>query len=243
MMRRVNTLMATLLCFAGPALAAEPMSPPGRQASDFPKPDRPVAEIISPTWATERERDAVDEAGQVIRLLGIGPGMQVADLGAGSGYYTVRLGRLLGPAGRVFAEDITPTYLRDLDARIAREKLTNVTVVAGEDHDPRLPPASVDVAILIHMYHEIAQPFGLLHNLVPALRPGGRLGIVDLDRRPENHGTPRALLRCELERAGFRPTGFHQLKNDPAYLAIFDPPRAEDRPDPRTIAPCSAGRR
>lgn len=234
---------ALVVAGLGPGRAAEPAGPPGLPASAFPKPDRPVAEIISPQWATERERDAVDEAGQVARLLGVGPGSRVADIGAGSGYYAVRLARIVGREGRVFAQDVVPDYLARLEVRIRREAPDAVTVVAGEPHDPRLPADSVDVAILVHMYHEIEQPFGLLHNLVPAFRTGGRLGIVDLDRRPENHGTPRALLRCELVAAGYREVAFHQLQNDPAYLAVFAPPSAGARPDPATIRPCAMERR
>lgn len=235
--------LAAGIVLAGPGRAAEPMAPPGAPAGAFPQPDRPVAEIISPAWASEAERDAVDEAGQVARLLRIGPGTIVADLGAGSGFHTVRLARAVGPAGRVYAEDVVAEYLSALEARVAREKLGNVTVVAGEPHDPRLAADTVDVAILIHMYHEIAQPFGLLHNLVPALRRGGRVGIVDLDRRTEDHGTPPRLLRCELEASGFRQVGFHTLSGRLGYLAIFEPPEPDRRPDPGTIAPCASGRR
>ena len=235
-------LMAAALAAFDVGHAAETLAPPGMPAAAFPKPDRPVAEIISPAWATERERDAIDEAAQVARLLQIGPGTRVADIGAGSGYYTVRLAKIVGPTGHVYAEDVTPSYLASLKERVRREGHRNVTVMPGEAHDPRLAPDSIDVAILIHMYHEIEQPFGFLHNLVPALRSGARIGIVDLDRRPENHGTPRALLRCELAAAGFRQVAFHQLRNDPAYLAIFEAPTLDQRPEPASIRPCPSQR-
>jgi ubiquinone/menaquinone biosynthesis C-methylase UbiE len=167
--------------------------------------------------------------------MGIAPGETVADIGAGSGYYVVRLSARVGPDGKVLAEDVTPAYLASLERRV--KGLDNVIVVRGEAHDPRLPPASVDAAILVHMYHEIAQPFGLLHNLAPAMRPGGRVGIVDADDIPSRHGTPPALLRCELAAAGYRETGFHPLKGG-AYLAVFAAPAPEDRPRPETIRPC-----
>ena len=88
--------------------------------------------------------------------------MSVADLGAGSGYHTVRLARALGPDGRVLAQDVTPSYLAGLEKRVRREGLRNVTLGLGDPHDPRLPPHSVDAAILAHMYHEIEQPFAFL---------------------------------------------------------------------------------
>ncbi|MCJ2035076.1 class I SAM-dependent methyltransferase [Methylobacterium sp. J-068] len=221
-----------------PAKAAEPLAPPGAPAKAFPKPDRPVAEIVAPLWASEKQRDSVDEVGQVARLMGIVPGQSVADIGAGSGYYTIRLAERVGPGGRIYAEDVTPRYLADLEARMAKANLANVTVVRGEPHDPRLPPASLDAALLVHMYHEIAQPFGLLHNLAAAMKPGGSVGIVDADDVPARHGTPPALLACELAAAGYRQTGFTTLSGGVGYLAVFTAPSPESRPEPGAIRPC-----
>ena len=210
----------------------------GLPASAFPRCDRPVAEIVSPQWTGEAERDRAGEFDQVARHLDIRPGMSVADVGAGSGYYVVRMAKRVGPQGRVFAEDVTPLYLTGLEARIRKAKLDNVSVIRGEPHDPKLPPASVDVAILVHMYHEIVQPFGLLYNLAAAMKPGGRVGIVDADDIPSRHGTPPALLRCELAAAGYRETGFHDLGRAGGYLAIFAPPEPGSRPEPSSIKPC-----
>ncbi|MGU3362236.1 class I SAM-dependent methyltransferase [Methylobacterium sp. M6A4_1b] len=237
---RTVTLSLALSGFARPApvRAAEPLAPAGTPASAFPRPDRPVAEIVAPLWASEKQRDSVDEVGQVVRLMGIAAGQSVADIGAGSGYYTMRLAERVGPQGHVYAEDVTPRYLQGLEARIAKSALTNVTVVRGEPHDPRLPVASLDAAVLVHMYHEIAQPFGLLHNLAPMMKPGGRVGIVDADDVPSRHGTPPALLACELSAAGYRQTGVTVLDGGVGYLAIFEAPAAADRPDPRAIRPC-----
>jgi predicted methyltransferase len=233
--------LAACLALIVPACAAEPLTPPGAPASAFPRPDRPVAEIIAPLWASESQRDRVDEVGQVARLMRIAPGETVADIGAGSGYYAVRLAERVGPQGRILAEDVTPRYLADLTARIAQAKLGNVTVVRGEPHDPRLPSASLDAAVLVHMYHEISQPYGLLHNLAAAMKPGGRVGIVDADAIPSRHGTPPALLRCELAAAGYRETGFSVLEGGVGYLAIFEAPTADARPTPSSITPCKDG--
>ena len=233
-------LSTALLLVATAALAqVGPLAPSGAPASAFPKPDRPVAEIISPIWASEKERDAVDEAGQLVRRLGIAPGMNVADIGAGSGYHTVRLARAVGPAGQVFGQDVLPRYLAGLTERVGREGLTNVTMAQGDPHDPRLPPRSVDVAILVHMYHEIAQPFAVLHNLLPALRPGARVGVVDLDRPTDQHGTPRKLLACEFAAVGYRQVSISDLDGNLGYLAVFEPPDEAERIAPSSIIPCA----
>lgn len=229
---------AALLLLSLPALAAEPLAPPGAPAGRFPMPDRPVAEIVAPQWAHERQRDKADEVGQVARLMRIAPGETVADIGAGSGYYVFRLSPRVGPAGRILAQDITPDYLADLEHRVSEAGLANVTVVRGEAHDPRLPPGSVDAAVLVHMYHEIAQPFGLLWNLAAAMKPGGRVGIVDADAIPSRHGTPPKLLRCELAAVGFREVSMTRLKGGVGYLAVFEAPAPERRPEPEAIRPC-----
>ena len=232
-------LAGALLCLGAASAAAQQVAPPGIPADRFPKPLRPVAGIVSDQWSSEDTRERVGEAARVMQLLGIRPGMAVADIGAGSGYYTVRLSQRVGPAGRVFAEDIKPDYLAGLQRRVAAEGLGNVTLALGEAHDPRLPPASVDVALLIHMYHEIDQPFGLLVNLLPALRPGARVAILDADRVTSRHGTPPALLECELRAVGFRQVAFHPLEGGATFLAVFAPP--PQAPAPASIVPCRGG--
>ena len=234
----IRSACAALLALTLAAQAAEPLGPPGAPAAAFPKPDRPVAEIVAAQWALEKDREKADEFGQVARLMGFKPGETVADVGAGSGYYVTRLSPLVGPQGRVLAEDVTPRYLADLEARLRKADLTNVTVVRGEPHDPRLAADSVDAAILVHMYHEITQPYGLLHNLAAAMKPGGRVGIVDADDIPSRHGTPPKLLRCELSAAGYRETSFSVLDGGVGYLAVFTAPAAGERPDPKRIVPC-----
>jgi SAM-dependent methyltransferase len=216
------------------------LGPPGEPAAAFPAPDRAVASIISPIWASEDERRSADETGQVFRLLGIKPGMRVADVGAGSGYYTMLLARAVAPKGEVIAQDITPDYLAALQKRVVKSKLTNIKVGLGEEHDPRLPARSLDAAVLIHMYHEITQPYALLFNLATAMKPESVIGIVDLDRPTDEHGTPPALLRCELAAVGYREAGFHMLKGGVGYLAIFKPPMQAGSPS--AIVPCISAR-
>ncbi len=225
-----------LLLLSAASAPAQSIAPAGIPADRFPKPSRPVASIISDRWSSEDTRERVGEAANVMQLLGVRPGMAVADIGAGSGYYTVRLSRRVGTAGRVFAEDIMPDYLAGLQRRVTTEGLGNVTLALGEAHDPRLPPASVDLALLVHMYHEIDQPFGLLVNLLPALRPGARVAILDANRPTLQHGTPPALLECELRAVGYRQVAFHPLEAGAVYLAVFTPPAQP--PAPASIVPC-----
>jgi predicted methyltransferase len=229
---------ASILATAGVADDISYLGPPGAPAAAFPKPDRPVADIISPIWRDEAARDAVDEPGQVVRFLDIKTGMSIADIGAGSGYYTVRLSPVVGAGGRIIAQDVQSDYLQGLSKRVHDLALGNVTIGLGEPHDPRLPAQSIDVAILVHMYHEIAQPYALLYNLIPALKPGGRVGIVDATAGTAEHGTPPKLLRCELAAVGYREIGFHKLQGSDAYLAIFAPPPAEGRPAPGSMVAC-----
>jgi SAM-dependent methyltransferase len=233
------TLLAALGIVHASAADIGYLAPPGVPAKRFPSPQRPVAQIVSPTRTGEEHRDALDEDGEIARRLALKPGMTVGDIGAGSGYHTVRLARLLGPTGSVVAQDVTPDYLEELAKRIDRMKLTNVTFALGEPHDPRLPASSLDAAILVHMYHEIAQPYAFLYNLAPALRRGARVGIVDLERPTADHGTPLALLRCELAAVGYHEISTTQLAGDGGYLAIFSPPDSAARKSLRDIVACS----
>jgi len=239
-MMRVAAALVFAAAFALPTTAQNFAGAAGAPSLSFPKPDRPVADIVSPIWHDEKERDAAGEPEQLVRLLGIGPGMTVADVGAGSGYYVARLSPIVGPHGRIFAEDVMPEYLRSLRKRVGDLGLHNVTISRGEPHDPRLPPASVDIAILVHMYHEIAQPYGLLYNLVPALRPDARVGIVDAFGPTSRHGTPPGLLECELAAVGYREIRLDRLAGSDAYLAMFAPPSVASRTRPEATVACKA---
>ena len=245
MLRQRSCLALVLLAILLPrdplaADYADGLAPPGAPASAFPAPGRPVAGIVTDTWHDEDSRDRAGEAERVMNLLGVKAGLDVADIGAGSGYYTVRLARRVGPKGHVFAEDVVPEYLERLARRVATEGFaSSVTVVRGDPHDPRLLPGSVDLALLVHMYHEVQQPYGLLWNLRPALRAGARVVVIDGRKQTEAHGTPPDLLRCELAAVGYRQTAFYELQED-TYLAVFtlpDPPAGPAAPS--AIRPCS----
>src|SRR5271155_1188847 len=218
------------------------LAPPGAPADAFPAPSRPVARIVTDTWGNEKSRDRAGEAERVMDLLGVKAGLIAADIGAGSGYYTVRLARRVGPTGHVYAEDVAPDYLQRLAQRVRSEGLTGtVTLVRGDPHDPRLPPGSLDLALLVHMYHEVQQPYGLLWNLRPALRPDAKVAIIDARKQTAAHGTPPDLLRCELAAVGYQQAAFYDLQEG-TYLAVFAPPGPGAGPaSPAAIRPCTQG--
>jgi SAM-dependent methyltransferase len=231
-------LLALAACDAPQASVGLPAG--GAEASSaaplFPAPARPVAAIVSDQYSDEAARDREGEAELVLSLLGVRPGMAVADIGAGRGYYTVRLSPAVGPTGIVFANDIMAPVLARLNERAVREGLGNVRAILGAPGNANLPPASTDLALMVHMYHEIEDPYGLLWHLHDQLRPGGRVAILENDRPTSQHGTPPALLACELAAAGFRQQETHQLPTG-SYLAVFAP---ATRPAPEAITPCQS---
>jgi ubiquinone/menaquinone biosynthesis C-methylase UbiE len=203
----------------------------GAEPPRFPAVDRPVAPIISPAYSTEAARDRHGEAERVMDRLGVAPGMRVADIGAGDGYYTVRLAQRLGRGATIYAEDVAALHLERLAARLTREGVVGVTLVHGTPADPRLPQQSIDLAIMAHMYHEIEQPYEFLYRLHAALAPGGRIAIIDNDKPTDQHGTPPSLLRCELAAVGYRQVDVLSLAPADGYLAVFARPEVLPRPE------------
>lgn len=205
-------------------------------ARDFPVAERLAAQADADSVATEVQRDSVNEAQVVMDLARIEPGMSVADLGAGDGYYTVRLAQRVGRKGRVLAEDIDTAANERLGSRVLNEGLENVSIKLGTEDDPRLPEGSFDRIFLVHMYHEVSEPYAFLHRLRPALRPGGRVIVVDVDRGTDAHGIPPPLLFCELASVGFRLTEFVRKPELQGYYAQFE--AVGPRPVPAEIKPC-----
>ena len=167
---------------------------------------------------------------------GIAKGMTVADIGAGEGYYTIRLAQRVGEHGRVLAEDIVASVRDALAERVAREDLENVAVRLGTPADPKLPPASFDRVLMVHMYHEIEQPYEFLWRLRPSLKPEGLVVVVDANRQTKNHGTPPALLKCEFEAVGYRQVAMTDMPSAGGYMATFK--AVGPRPEPEAIKPC-----
>jgi len=204
----------------------------------FPNASRPVAPTVSSTFSTEDARDRLGEAEEVIRLAGVKRGMWVADVGAGQGYYTVRLSPVVGAKGRVLAEDIVPETTEQLSERAQRERLDNVAVKLGTADDPMLPAASIDRVFLVHMYHEVQSPYAFLWHVREATKPGGEFIVVDSDRPTERHGIPPAQLKCEFAALNLRPVRFARLRDREVYLMAFQV--AGPRPTPDQIRPCAA---
>jgi len=226
-----------IACFALTACSGAPVTLVNKTDEPrFPAAERPIAQIVSARWSTEEARDRLREADKVMDLAGIAPGMTVADLGAGEGYYTIRLASRVGPKGRVLAEDIVPEVRDALAQRVTRERLDNVSVRLGEAHDPELPENSFDRVLMVHMYHEIAEPYRFLWNLRPALKADGAVVVVDANRSTQNHGTPPGLLECEFAAVGYKRIGFRPMPSAGGYIALFRP--EGPRPVPEAIRPC-----
>lgn len=203
---------------------------------EFPRADRAVSAAGQNSVSTEEARDDRNEATTVMDLASLEPGMTVADIGAGEGYYTVRLAERVGSKGRVLAQDIDEGAVQRLGQRVERDRLDNVSIKLGAPDDPRLPENSFDRVFLVHMYHEVTEPYAFLWRLRPALRKGGRVIVVDVDRPADQHGIPPKNLFCEFDRVGFRLVGFERKPELQGYYAQFE--ARGDRPEPDKIQPC-----
>lgn len=205
-------------------------------ASEFPRPDRLVSAAGDTQFSNEAARDEAGEAEFVMDWAGIKPGTTVADIGAGEGYYTIRLGDRVGPKGRVLAQDINRGALDRLGERVTREQLDNVAIKEGAVDDPRLPQNSFDRIFMVHMYHEIDEPYAFLWRMRPALAEGGEVIVVDRDRPTDQHGIPPKLLFCEFAAVGYHLTGYSEELKLGGYIARFVLTGA--RPDPSQIRTC-----
>lgn len=206
-------------------------------ARDFPEADRPVSDLGANQFSTEIARDERGEAQKVMDLAEITAGMTVADIGAGEGYYTVRLAERVGEDGRVLAQDIDRDALDRLGQRVERERFDNVSIKLGREDDPHLPPDSFDRVFLVHMYHEVSEPYAFLWRLWPALAEDGQVIVIDSNRPTDRHGIPPLLLSCEFEAVGYELIEFIEKPDIRGYFARFE--RAEKRPDAEAITGCA----
>ena len=170
-------------------------------------------------------------------LAQIGAGSTVADIGAGEGYYTIRLAERVGAKGRVLAQDIDAKAVQRLGQRVERERLDNVSIKLGAEADPRLPANSFDRIFMVHMYHEVTEPYAFLWHLRPALKPGAQVVVVDIDRATDQHGIPPDLLFCEFGALGFRLVEFVRKPELNGYYASFE--AQGPRPEAKDIKPCN----
>ena len=196
-MERVPIILIFLLL----AQATHPLT--GRQIA-------PVMSADGAGWLDRPEREAEEAPDQALDALGIRAGMVVADVGAGTGYMSLRMARRVGPTGKVYANDLQPEMLLKLHAKSQREKLSNVETVQGTESDPKLPPNTMDLVLLVDVYHEFSQPQAMLDKIRESLKPDGRLVLLEYRKedpkvpiRPE-HKMSVAEVKTEVEAEGYK---------------------------------------
>jgi len=207
-LRRLTATALTVLTLVLAAAAAL-----GQQPGVHPISGRRYAlpmSVQGAPWLERREREDEEEPDLAIRLLRLQRGSTVADIGAGSGYMTLRLARAVGPAGKVYASDIQQGMLDLLQQNIARAKVGNIVPILSTPDDPGLPAGSIDLAIMVDVYHELGQPQRVLQRIKEALKPGGRLVLVEYRAEDPNvpilpeHKMTKAQVKLELESEGFK---------------------------------------
>ena len=174
---------------------------------------REIAHVMGPggiLWLERTERETEERPQLVIDALEIEPGQTIADLGAGSGYYSFRIAPLVGPTGKVLAIDIEPAMLEVVAQRARRERVANVATVRATARDPNLAPGSVDLLFMVDVYHELEYPYEVMTKVRAALKPGGRVALIEFRAEDPKvaikpvHKMSERQVRRELEAAGFR---------------------------------------
>jgi SAM-dependent methyltransferase len=223
------SLLGVALAFQQPRPAK---SPQGRQPASAQSPareadriDRPTSEPYTGSLSIfeDPKRDEKLQINRVMDVLRIREGSAVADIGAGSGWFTVRAARRVGATGEVFAVEINPEYVAHVERRAKAENLPQVRAVLGREDDPALPEASVDAVLILKTYHEIAEPVRLMRNLRKSLRPGALVGIIDRAGKGDDHGLDAAKVIAEVGRAGYALVAQHDfVKPDGMdYFLVF----------------------
>ncbi len=191
------TLLLACLCAPAPVLAQAGSAAPSTQR----KTSTPYTGDLS--IFDEPGREERLQINRVMDMLGIKPGKNVADIGAGSGWFTVRAARRVSGSGTVYAVEINPEAIRYIGQRSKKEQLQNIKTILSTPDDPQLPANSVDAVLLLKTYHEVAHPVALLRNLRSSLRPGARIGIIDRNGNGENHGVSKDVVVGEAVQAGY----------------------------------------
>jgi SAM-dependent methyltransferase len=201
----------------------EPADKPNQQPSDAIQ--RATSKPYSGSLSTfeDPKRDEKLQVNRVMDLLGIKEGSSVADIGAGSGWFSVRAARRAGVGGTIYAVDINKAFLKHIEKRAKKENLPNIHPLLSKPDDPLLPNQSVDAVLILNTYHEIAQPVRLLKRIRQAMRAGARLGIIDSDGKGNDHGVEESVVVKEAEQAGFVLVDRHDFvkPDDHDYFLIF----------------------
>ncbi len=228
-MRRLFALVLLLVSFSfvlAPHAQHAPAQAGAPQAAG--EPNHPTSTPYSGDLSIfeEPNRDKLLQTDRVLDTLHLHTGSTIADIGAGGGWFSVRAARRVGSGGHVFAEDINPHAIDTVRDRADHEHLPQITTILGTPDDPRLPPDSLDAALMLRVYHEIAHPPVLLQSLHAALKPGGRFGVIDHPGHGDDHGINADVVRAEVERNGFRFVGLYDFtkgdQND--YMEVFQRP-------------------
>ena len=228
MRNRTTIGLVLLLCLAcslnpGKISAQTPgqTSAPAAQQAERPT-SRPYAGDLSIFEYPDRDKKL--HVDRVMDLLGLAPGKVAADIGAGSGWFTVRAAARVAPSGAVYAEDINPQAIDYITERATREKLENVRPVLGTVDDTKLPPHSIDAVLILKTYHEFAHPIPLMEKLKLSLRPGAKVGIIDRNGDGTDHGIMPDVVEREMAQAGFKRVGMYDFtKTDGQdYFLIFE---------------------
>jgi predicted methyltransferase len=198
-------ILAAILC-ASFAAVASPADTTQKATAQPQTQSRPTSEPYAGDLSIfeYKDRDKKLQINRVMDLLGITNGKAVADIGAGSGWFSALASKRVGMGGVVYAEDINPTAINYIGRRVKKEELHNVEPILGTPDDPKLPPESVNAVLILKTYHEIANPIALMKNLRPALISGGRIGIIDKNGNGTDHGIMPNIIEREMAQAGFK---------------------------------------
>ena len=217
--RFVVTLLLSAFLPTGYAFSQAAPAPP--QQSESRATSKPYTGDLSVFEYPDRDKKL--QIDRVMDLLGIKAGKNVADIGAGSGWFTVRASKRVGPTGAVLAEDINPLAIEYIGKRVKTADLTNVRTVLGQPDDPMLPAGSVDAVLLLKVYHEVAHPVEFMKKLKPALREGARVGIIDKNGNSASHGVNHDTVEKEMSEAGYRLSATYDFTKADGedYFMIF----------------------
>ena len=219
-MRMIRALMVAVCLLAGavPRVCGQEQAAAAEQQR---KTSEPYSGDLSIFESAGRE-DRL-QINRVMDILSIRSGKSVADIGAGSGWFTVRAAKRVGAGGAVYAVDINPEAVRYISDRAGKEKLANVKEILSKPDDPLLPRDSVDAVLLLKTYHEVAHPVELLRNLRASLRAGAKVGIIDRNGNGEDHGIGSDVVIREAKEAGYRlMENYDFVKGDKMdYFLVF----------------------
>jgi ubiquinone/menaquinone biosynthesis C-methylase UbiE len=201
--RQPSFILILVVCAVLPAAAEPPRQYKGRTIA-------PIMGAAAADWLDREDREKYEQPEKVLDALQISPGMMIADIGAGIGYFSLRAARRVGRTGRVLAVEVQPEMLNLLKKNSDREKVFNVDLILGTETDPQLPTSTVDLALMVDVYHELQYPEEMVSNIRKALKPDGRLVLVEyrgedaaVPIKPEHKMTAEQVLK-EIEPMGFR---------------------------------------